>query len=257
MLPQLFPRGAFSSYNNATFQLLGRLIEAVTGTAYDAAMRRLLLDPLGLADTQLEHDAVLRHPYADGHYAGPINGRDVLSVQTPLWVLRSVDPAGGIWSTTRDIVRYARFHLGASTTSGQASVVRPASLRRMQEPSVPIPGLPMQMGLDWFIQDVDGVRAVSHGGDTLGQHAEFVLVPERGFAFILLTSGPGGGSRAAKAALDEALARYPGDVGNVGAGGAAERVTRPRGHADHQPRARATDGVRGPLRRPRGGHASS
>lgn len=73
-----------------------------------------------------------------------------------------------------------------------------------------VPGLPLQMGLDWFIQDVAGLRTISHGGDTLGQHAEFVAVPEQGFAFVLLTNGQSGGSRVASAALDEALARYPG-----------------------------------------------
>jgi CubicO group peptidase (beta-lactamase class C family) len=210
VLPQQFPCGQFFSYNNAAFQLLGRLIEVTTGTTYNAAMQQLLLGPLGLADSLIEHDAVLRRPYADGHIALPVNGRDVLTVQTPLWVPRSVDPAGGIWSTTRDLLRYARFHLGAHATAGRATTVRPVSLRRMQEPAAPIPGLPLQMGLDWFIQEVAGVRAIFHGGDTNGQHTELVLVPERGFAVVLLTNGQGGGSPAAQAVLDEALAHYPG-----------------------------------------------
>lgn len=213
VLPQLFPCGAFFSYSNSAFQLLGRLIEVATGTTYNAAMQRLLLGPLGLADSLIEHDAVRRRPYADGHIAGSVNGRDVLAVQTPLWLPRSVDPAGGIWSTTRDVIRYARFHLGASGTAaaaGRASVVQPASLRRMQEPSVSVPGLPVQMGLDWFIQDVGGGRVIAHAGDTPGQHTHLILVPEHGFAFVLLTNGQGGGAPAALEALDEALARYPG-----------------------------------------------
>jgi CubicO group peptidase (beta-lactamase class C family) len=213
VLPQLFPCGDFFSYSNSAFQLLGRLIEVATGTTYNAAMQRLLFDPLGLADTLLEHDAVRRRPFTDGHIAVAVNGRDTLTVQTPLWLPRSVDPAGGIWSTTRDVIRYARFHLGASgtaATGGRASVVRPASLRRMQEPSVRVPGLPLQMGLDWFILDVGGTRTIAHAGDTPGQHTHFVLVPGHGFAFVLLTNGQGGGAVAAAAALEEALARYPG-----------------------------------------------
>jgi CubicO group peptidase (beta-lactamase class C family) len=210
VLPQLFPCGAFFSYGNAAFQVLGRLIEIATGTTYNAAMLQLLLGPLGLADSLLEHDAVLRRPFADGHIAGPINGRDSLAVQTPLWLPRSTDPAGGIWSTTRDVIRYARFHLGAAATVGRAAIVQPASLRRMQEPSVPVTGLPLWMGMDWFIQEVEGVRAIAHAGDTAGQHTHFVMVPERGFAFALLTNGQGGGAAAAEAALEQALARYPG-----------------------------------------------
>jgi CubicO group peptidase (beta-lactamase class C family) len=209
VLPQLFPCGAFFSYNNAAFQLLGRLIEVATGTPYNDAVERLLLRPLRLEDTLLERETVLRRAYADGHIALPINGRDGVAVQTPLWVPRSVDPAGGIWSTTRDVLRYARLHLGADAVPARASVVQPASLRRMQEPAVPVPGTPLWMGLNWFSQEVDGVRAIMHGGDTLGQHTVFLMVPERGFALILLLNCQPG--EAAELVVQaEALARYPG-----------------------------------------------
>ena len=152
---------------------------------------------------------MLLRAYSDGHFALPINGRDSVAVQTPLWLPRSVDPAGSIWSTTRDVLRYARLHLGALATSPRASIVQPSSLRQMQEPTVPVPGLPLWMGLDWFSQEVDGVRAIFHNGDTNGQHTVFLMVPERGFALALLLNGQSGAA-AELAVLAEALARYPG-----------------------------------------------
>jgi CubicO group peptidase (beta-lactamase class C family) len=81
----IFPTlGAFFSYNNAGFTLLGRLIEVALGTAYNPAMRSLLLGPLGLEDTLLDRAAVLRRPYADAHVALPINGRAAVAVETRL-----------------------------------------------------------------------------------------------------------------------------------------------------------------------------
>jgi CubicO group peptidase (beta-lactamase class C family) len=204
-LPQLFPLGAFFSYNNAAFTLLGRLIEVATGTTYNAAMEHLLLGPLGLGDTLLDHAAVLRRPTADGHIAMPINEHPALAVQTPLWIPRSVDPAGGIWATTRDVIRYGRFHIDAGTLTGTANVVSPESLLQMREPAVAIPGTSIQMGRDWFVQDVAGTRVFYHGGDTLGQHTDFYAVPEQRFVLAVLTNGQGGGSPAATAALDVAL----------------------------------------------------
>lgn len=208
-LPQIFPLGEFFSYNNAAFTLLGRLIEVTTGTIYNAAMENLLLRPLGLDDSLLDHTAVRQRPYADGHVALPINGKPSLAVQTPLWIPRSVDPAGGLWATTRDVIRYGRFHIERGTVPGAANVVSPESLTRMQEPSMPIPGLAMQMGLDWFVQDGAGMRAIMHGGDTLGQHTDFVAIPGQGFVLVVLTNGQGGGALAATAALDAALAQFP------------------------------------------------
>lgn len=223
-LPQLFPLGAFFSYNNSGFQLLGRLIEVATGTTYNAAMQDLLFAPLGLADTLLDRAAVLQRPYADGHVYLPINGRNALAVQTPLWIPRSTDPAGGIWATTRDVIRYARFHLDQTAIGGPASIVRPATLKRMQEPVIAVPGLPLRMGRDWFVQEVAGMRAIFHGGDTLSQHTEFVAIPDKNFAFILLTNNDGGGAAAAPAVLDAAFANYPGLgalVGRLGLGHAS------------------------------------
>ena len=99
----------------------------------------MIFGPLGLDSTLLDHAEVLRHPYADGHFFGPINGQNVLTVLTPLWVPRSVDPAGGIWSTTRDLIRYARFHIDPGTVAGSSRLVQPESLRRMQAPAQAIP----------------------------------------------------------------------------------------------------------------------
>lgn len=215
-LPQQFPLGEFFSYNNAGFSLLGRLIEVTTGTTYEAAMQELVCGPLGLADTILDREAVMRRPYADGHYAGPINGRDMVAVQTPLWIPRSVDPAGGFWSTTRDIIRYARFHLAASTTiSAPTNVVSPESLLQMQEPVINVPGLPISMGRDWFVQETDGVKVIIHNGDTTGQHTEFFAIPEHNLAFVLLTNGSGGALTALEI-VDIVLATYPGLSGLVG-----------------------------------------
>jgi CubicO group peptidase (beta-lactamase class C family) len=209
-LPQIFPLGAFFSYNNAAFTVLGRLIEVVTGTPYRAAIRSLLLDPLSMNDTLLDRDDVLQRLHTDGHMALMVNGRLSVAVQTPLWLPRSVDPAGGLWSTTYDMLRYARFHMDSETLASDANLVAPESLAQMREPAMPVPGLQLQMGKDWFVQDVDGIRAFFHGGDTTGHHADLVIIPDHGFALAVLTNGQGGGSAAAAAALDAALAQIPG-----------------------------------------------
>ncbi|MGI8485005.1 MAG: serine hydrolase domain-containing protein, partial [Thermomicrobiales bacterium] len=208
-LPQIFPLGKYFSYNNAAFSVLGRLIEVVTGTTYRAAIRSLLLDPLGMNDTLLDRDAVLQRLYTDGHMALMVTGRLSVAVQTPLWLPRSVDPAGGLWSTTYDLLRYARFHMDRTAVAGDANIVSLENLAQMREPSMPVPGLQLQMGKDWFVQDVDGIRAFFHGGDTTGHHADLVIIPQHNFALVVLTNGQGGGAASAAAALNAAFAEIP------------------------------------------------
>ena len=65
----------------------------------------------------------------------------------------------------------------------------------MQQPTVDMPGSALgdAVGISWLLRDVDGVRVVGHGGDTVGQHSTFDMVPERQFAVVGLTNcGPNG-----------------------------------------------------------------
>lgn len=228
-LPQLFDCGEFFSYNNSAFSLLGLLTEIAVGTDYNDAMQRLVLGPLGLSDTLLDHDMVRKRSFTDGHLAVAINGRDTVAVQTPLWVPRCADPAGGIWSTSRDVLRYARLHLGMQPP-GRTPFLRSASLRAMQEPAVDVPGLDLRMGRSWFIQDVEGMRVITHDGDTLGQHTVFLAVPQRRFAFILLLNGQPGAT-AGLTALDAALSGYRGLEGLAGRVGILRALSTPPGDA--------------------------
>ncbi len=208
-LPQIFPLGKFFSYNNSGFIVLGRIIEVVTGKTYRSAMTDLVLGPLGLTDTTLVPSQVLAHPRADGHYAGEINGADGIAVQTPTWLPRSVEPAGNIWSTTREVLRYARIHLG-DPLDGEPALLSPATRRLMQEPALDVPGLPLSMGRNWFSQDIDGKRVIIHNGDTLGQHTVFIAIPEKRFALVLLVNSASGAVATELAAIDTAMRGYPG-----------------------------------------------
>jgi CubicO group peptidase (beta-lactamase class C family) len=200
-LEQLAPVGEYVSYNNSGFILLGRLLEVLTGRRYRAALQDLVLDPLALGQSFFSPDAVERRPHALGHGSGA-------TPVAPLFLPRNVDPAGGLWATTRDVLRYARFHLGDGTAGG-VRLLRPETLGLMQTPQVPIPGQPtLRMGMNWLVQEVPGVRLVFHDGETFGQSALLTLIPDRQFALVLLTNALPGGALAAQTVLLEAMARY-------------------------------------------------
>ena len=87
----------------------------------------------------------------------------------------------------------------------------------------------MQTGRNWFVHDVAGMRVFGHNGDTLGQHAAFLAIPSREFALIVLTNGQGGGSLAAMAALDAALAQFAALTPLVGKLGLTRALLAPAG----------------------------
>jgi dipeptidyl aminopeptidase/acylaminoacyl peptidase/CubicO group peptidase (beta-lactamase class C family) len=184
-LEQVSPLGAFGSYNNASFSLAGRVVEKVTGGTYEAALAELLLRPLGLEHSFLVPADVMSRRFAVGH-----TERDgQLRVARPWRLTRAANAAGGLASTAADQLRYAGFHLG----DGEGLLGRGA-LELMQRPTFRLAGgaLGDEVGISWFLREVDGVRLVAHGGSTNGQQSAFLMVPERGFAVTVLTNADRG-----------------------------------------------------------------
>ena len=180
-LRQLTRPGEAVSYNNAAFGVAGRLVEKVTGSPYEAALRELLLDPLDLHDTLFFPRDLLTRRVAVDHQRLQDGGTNILPFGFP----RATNAAGGLATTTRDLVAWARFHLDDGD-----SLLSPALARRMHEPTIEAPGWSAgdAVGISWLLSDVAGLRVVGHGGATLGQLSLFKIVPERAFALVSCTN---------------------------------------------------------------------
>ncbi len=182
-LPQKTPLGAFYSYNNAALVVAGRVIEAVTGQPYEAAIRELIFEPLEMTNSFFFPEDVMLRRFAVGHL---LDGESAL-VADPWPIIRGGHPAGGVASDVIDQLKYARFHLGDGTGPRGERLLRPASLRLMQTPQVPM-GDGNWVGLTWTIEELGGVRFYSHGGTTNGQESDFWIAPEKRVAFTTLTN---------------------------------------------------------------------
>ena len=180
---QLAPLGRHFSYNNASFCVAGRIIEALTGTTYEEALRELIFEPLGMERSFLIPDQVMLHRFAVGHQAAE-DGNRVLS---PWAIPRGMNAAGGISCHIHDLLRYGEYHLGDGSP-----LLRPESLAEMhkrQTPSLPYMGW---CGLAWMISGDAGKTRFWHTGGTNGQNAVLTLVPAHQLALGMMTNGDKG-----------------------------------------------------------------
>ncbi|GAA1314347.1 serine hydrolase domain-containing protein [Streptomyces sanglieri] len=139
-------------YSNPGYTLLGALVEKVRGASWAEVLRGEILEPLAMHRTGPQPQA----PHAGGWAVHP--WADVM-LPEPAEDLGLMAPAGQLWSTTDDLLRFAAF-----LAEGDHRVLRTASAEQMREPSAPgEPG-------DWQFSYGLGLQVVRSGNRTLIGH---------------------------------------------------------------------------------------
>jgi CubicO group peptidase (beta-lactamase class C family) len=198
-LDQVFPVGTMWSYCNAGFVVLGRILEVLLGTTWDAALRARLLEPLGVEHTITLPEEALLHNTAAGHNVLPTLDTSLVD----RWGMpRSAGPAGSVpCSTVGDLLTFAKMHIDGGVARG-GRVLSERSVAAMQEPQAALPRVPGEgpahWGLGWELFDWGGRRVIGHDGGTIGQQSSLRVLPEERFAVALLTNSLGGGLLASR-----------------------------------------------------------
>lgn len=178
------PPAAVWSYNNAGFSVSGRVIEVVTGTSINRAVRDLVFAPLGLAHAGTTAGEFIVNRFAAGHASRPDSPA---TLQRPFSPSVSVT-AGGIGLCITDLMSYARFHLGDGTTPNGERLLSRASLEAMRTTQLKKQGTDDDIGIGWHLRNVGGLRVAAHGGTLSGHILLLEIVPEKNFAIGILTN---------------------------------------------------------------------
>ncbi len=175
--PPTLPPNTRMKYTNHGFGLLGLIIEAVTGEAYNAWIAREVVAPAGLAETYPDATLPAGIPLAQGHAAPALLGRRyVVPANTCTHALAS---ATGFVSTPSDLVRF--FSQLATTSSSPLLSVE--SRREIARPLWRIPGAVVRhYGLGTAHGETGGWTWFGHGGGFPGVRSFTVVVPEQGIA---------------------------------------------------------------------------
>lgn len=158
--------GTRFAYSNLAYALLGRVVAVVTGRPYTQVASETVLRPLGLTDT------VFRADEARGHVVTGFRPYDGAWEPLPLSGPGAFSPIGGLFSTVRDLARWAAHLASAFTASPEPGPVSPADRRLLQQamrvvPTTVVPGStrPTAYGFGLFVEQDDRFgELVSHSG---------------------------------------------------------------------------------------------
>jgi CubicO group peptidase (beta-lactamase class C family) len=208
-LMQVAPPAAAWSYNNAGFSVSGRVIEAVTGTSINRAVRDLVFTPLGLTHAGTTAGDFMVNRFAAGHgVRNDTSLNNIVFLQRPFSPSVSVT-AGGVGLCITDLLNYAKFHLGDGTAPGGERILSRASLEAMRTTQLHKQSTDDDIGIGWHLRNVGALRVAAHGGTLAGHVLLLEIVPEKNFAIGILTNSINGW-RLIQDVEREALNRYHG-----------------------------------------------
>jgi len=168
--PLEFEPGSRFAYSNSNYEVLGVVIEKVSGRKYAELLRERILDPLKMTHSGLDADELLLPKRAQGYEPGSgglIPARSE-SMSNP-WA------AGALYSTTGDLLKWEQGLFGGKVLSAD-------SLKTMATPGKG------DYGLGVNIHDVNGHRVITHGGAIEGFVTNLTYVPDRRIAVVVLAN---------------------------------------------------------------------
>jgi CubicO group peptidase (beta-lactamase class C family) len=178
-----FVPGTAYAYGNANYNILGLVIEAVSGQSYESFMVEEVLEPLGLHQTFLYHSqAAATGRMAQGHRHAFFR---TFTFDAPIY--GGMKPTGFIISSAYDMARWMGIHLGTVQDIPEIflQVVERAHEANIQGPNM---GNPYTFYVGGWINRLDN-GILNHAGATPNFLSNVLLFTEEKQGVVFLSNG--------------------------------------------------------------------
>jgi CubicO group peptidase (beta-lactamase class C family) len=168
--PLDFNPGEKFSYSNSGYELLGYIIEKVTGESYFQAVRQRIFQPLHMDHSGFDFTGLHSPDKALGYTSQSTTSAPIVDSSVSF-------AAGAIYTTVGDLYKWDRALL-----SGK--ILSQASQQKAYTPHL------ANYGYGWMIHVVDGEKIVEHGGGITGFVSYIKRIPEDETCIIILDNQP-------------------------------------------------------------------
>jgi CubicO group peptidase (beta-lactamase class C family) len=157
--------------------------------AYTTAMQNEIFAPLGMVDTGFGVPEKAGNKRASPHALS----HNFVPVEIPIGTTASlipIGPAGGVWSSVRDLSQYLLLELSEGSLPSGAHFIGKTHLLERREPQIRADSR-YQYGLGIDIQEFRDSPVFGHNGGIWGFGAHMFFLPEHNFAAVILANlGP-------------------------------------------------------------------
>lgn len=165
--------GEVFSYSNTGYDVLGALIERLSGQTYAEFMQARVFGPTGMTDTfALPNSQRLEDPRVCISYDGELQPQEYTE-------LDNLNGSGSIYSTIPDLFLYDQA-LYANTLVRQETLAEAFTAGKLNN------GASTDYGFAWDVNQYKGEPYVGHSGAWLNFAAYFLRFPERQLSVVVL-----------------------------------------------------------------------
>ncbi len=161
------------------------------GAAYDDAMQKKIFAPLGMNATTFDMERALKGNHASPH-GDDVDGHPALADMALNYSVMPHRPAGGVWTSAHDLIRYVQLELARGKLPSGKQLVSEENLLMRRKPQIAI-GEDQYYGMGLEVDKTWGVPVVHHGGSMVGFKSDLMLLPDYGVGAVLLTNSDTGG----------------------------------------------------------------
>ncbi|MCP5051461.1 MAG: serine hydrolase [bacterium] len=202
VLRYLEPSAGFRSkfqYQNLMYMTAGYLIGQVTGSTWEEEVKKRILAPLGMTNSNY---SVLESQESDD-FALPYGGGFKQTERIHFYKqMEAIAPAGALNSNIHDMLRWVRLNLQKGKWQDK-QLIKPNIMNQLHTPQVIAGGYITAMfssfkelsyptyGMGWFIFHFRGRKLLMHGGNINGFSAMVSFMPETQSGIVILTNKNG------------------------------------------------------------------
>ncbi|MBU3208952.1 serine hydrolase [Clostridium algidicarnis] len=176
------------AYSNIAYEILGNVIEKVSGMSFEQYMKENILDVLQMKESNFLKLLVSKELLTSPHILDIKNGYGA-TVSKVFPYNRAHGSSSTLCSNVVEMCNYAIANMNEGRFEGK-KILEPKSYEELwgEYASTDWGGYTSEIGLAWFLGEYKGNKVRSHSGMDTGFRSNLIILPERGIGVVLMTN---------------------------------------------------------------------
>jgi CubicO group peptidase (beta-lactamase class C family) len=180
------PAGQSYEYNNVNYDILGLIVQTVSGESFGEYIEKYIYFPLEMTNSYASKEEADANGLAVGHTY--FFGQPRVSANAPY--SRSKLPSGFLIASAEDLGHYLIAQLNGGRYE-EAQILSPENVALMHQPAVETFDAGVSYAFGWRTNLVEGEPSVWHGGDTSSSHSNIAFSPTLGWGVSIVMNVAG------------------------------------------------------------------